>query len=547
MQAAPSPANEALRLNRLHGLGVLDTLPQEAYDHITSLASTICGTPIALISLVDSNRQWFKSRVGLEPTETPRELAFCAHAIHSPHDVMVVRDALCDERFHDNPLVTGAPDIRFYAGAPIVTDEGLALGTVCVIDREPRDLSAGQLSSLQSLAKLVLTLMAHDAQRREDEARRRTAEARESQIQAALTAAGLDLLSFVDHEYRYRYVNRCYLDYWGLPENQIVGRCIPEVMGEPLFSSVVKPHFDQALNGREVAYVADIHFPGKGLRTVEVSYLPVRGAEGGVSGVVVRAHDIHAIRQRERRLEATVEQLEHKTLEQQRFIHIVSHDLREPINTITNFAGLLAEEPHLDSATAARYLNFMLEGSRRMKKLLDDLIELLVLDRHALNVSQVSMDALVSSVQDDLRLAIERSSARLEVQTLHPVQGDATLLRIVMQNLIGNALKFCPADRAPEIRIDSELGPDGTTQVRVCDNGIGIPAGQSENIFEMFTRLNNKRDYQGSGLGLAISRRIAELLNGTIHVRANTGPGSCFVLALPSPCNPTEVPLHDHL
>jgi len=121
-------------------LGVLATLPQPAFDQITELASQICSTPIALITLVDHDRQRFKSRVGLAAKQAGREESFCGHAILDPKQVLVVEDALQDPRFSDNPMVLGGPEIRFYAGAPIVTEDGYALGTVCVIDRRARVL-----------------------------------------------------------------------------------------------------------------------------------------------------------------------------------------------------------------------------------------------------------------------------------------------------------------------------------------------------------------------------------------------------------------------
>lgn len=155
---APLPLNEAARLAALREYAVMDSELEASYDDVARLAAHICGTKIALISLLDEHRQWFKSHIGLDVRETSRDLAFCAHAIHQT-DVMVVNDATRDVRFRDNPLVTGAPDIRFYAGAPLITPAGLPLGTLCVIDQEPRVITKEQMEALSALARQVIALL----------------------------------------------------------------------------------------------------------------------------------------------------------------------------------------------------------------------------------------------------------------------------------------------------------------------------------------------------------------------------------------------------
>ncbi|HEY0701496.1 MAG TPA: response regulator [Candidatus Acidoferrales bacterium] len=152
---APLPENEAARLEILRRYAILDTFPEQEFDDLAQLAALICGTPIAAVTMVDRDRQWFKAKIGLEDNQTSREVSFCAHAILGL-EVMVIPDALDDKRFRDNSLVTGAPHIRFYAGAPLVTEQGFALGSLCVIDQVPRTLNAAQKEALKSLSRLVV-------------------------------------------------------------------------------------------------------------------------------------------------------------------------------------------------------------------------------------------------------------------------------------------------------------------------------------------------------------------------------------------------------
>ncbi len=184
---APLPENEARRLAALSEFAIVDTAPEAEFDDIADLAAQICETPIALISLVDSSRQWFKAKVGLTVSETPRDHAFCAHAIQRPAENLVVPDAALDPRFNTNPFVVGEPGIRFYAGSPLVTPDGEALGTLCVIDRQPRQLRPEQLRALNVLSRHVMTQLQLRRQLREQlrvEAALRESEASLSRAQA---------------------------------------------------------------------------------------------------------------------------------------------------------------------------------------------------------------------------------------------------------------------------------------------------------------------------------------------------------------------------
>lgn len=153
------PSTEAQRLSNLRDYMIMDTIPEVDFDQITMLASQICDTPISLVSLVDERRQWFKSHHGLKVRETPKDIAFCSHAINDPAHPFIVSDSRNDQRFYDNPLVTGDPHVIFYAGVPLVTPEGHALGTLCVIDNKPKEISGEQITALKALSNQVMCQM----------------------------------------------------------------------------------------------------------------------------------------------------------------------------------------------------------------------------------------------------------------------------------------------------------------------------------------------------------------------------------------------------
>ncbi|MFT6857022.1 MAG: signal transduction histidine kinase [Cyclobacteriaceae bacterium] len=159
MLAPEEHEKEQERLKDLASYTILDTLPETDYDDLTAIAAKICDTEISLISLIDDKRQWFKSHHGLAATETPKKYAFCAHAINDQENVFIVRDARTDERFHDNPLVTSDPNVIFYAGVPLISDNGLPLGTLCVIDHNPKSLSQSQIQSLKALGRQVMNIL----------------------------------------------------------------------------------------------------------------------------------------------------------------------------------------------------------------------------------------------------------------------------------------------------------------------------------------------------------------------------------------------------
>lgn len=541
MQIAPLPPNEPERLARLRGLGILDTLPQQAYDDISALAMAICKTPMAYIGFIDADREWLKSRKGLDVVEAPRDITLCAHAILEPDRVMVVEDTLQDPRFADNPMVTGDMGLRFYAGAPIVTADGMAVGTVCVIDRTSRRLDPLQIDALQRLSGLVSTLLEHE-RIRQDEARAQaeSAHLRNEQLVAMITA-GLDAQAYIDRDLTYRHANQKYLDYHGASREQVIGCTVMQLLEHDQGVGMVVENLRQAMLGKPVYYQRLGHYRGKGDRHVEVAMLPVFDDAGAVTGVVKRVHDIENLKRNEAQLRDTISLLERKTLEQQRFIQVISHDLREPINSINNFTSLLATD-HAPGwpADARKYLQFVQQGGQRISQMLDDLLRYVRLDKHRVDFCDVDADALARQVRDDLAAALQRTGGEIDIGPLPVVRGDATLLRLLLQNLVENGLKFTRDGQKPRVRLSHEATP-GHWLIHVEDNGIGIPPEHQAAVFDMFKRLHNRKVYAGSGLGLSICRRIADMHAGRLLLESSPDTGSRFTLLLqrqPEPVTP---------
>lgn len=212
---ASLPPDESARLEALRDYAVLDTPPEPDFDDIATLAAQICDMPIALITLIDENRQWFKAKVGLEDEATPREVAFCAHAINRPRELLVVNDATKDVRFADNPFVTEKNGIRFYAGAPLVTPGGHALGTLCVVDRKPREISAGQREALTVLSRHVMTQLQLRRQLRERERIEQALRTSEERFREMAENVGDLFYNFDPVQGRLLYATPVYEKIWG--------------------------------------------------------------------------------------------------------------------------------------------------------------------------------------------------------------------------------------------------------------------------------------------------------------------------------------------
>ena len=531
---APHPGNEVERLKALDRYNILDTPEEVAFDDLTALASYICGTPIALVSLVDANRQWFKSKVGLEATETPRDLAFCGHAILSPAEPLIVPNALEDERFATNPLVLSDPNIRFYAGVPLVTPDNYPLGTLCVIDRIPRRLTSEQIEALRALGRQVITQM----ELRINLAKLERTVIRHKHAKSALVssvATNRALLNAIpDSIFR---LNRdgTFVNYKAPKEGNLfqqtefIGKKVDEVMPEEVAQPMLHS-IGQAIQSGELQ-VFEYQLPFQGNTT----YWEARFAVTEKNEVMAIVRDITKRKQAEAELHGALEKEKQLNELKSRFISMASHEFRTPLTTILGSAELLKHYSH-KWTEEKKIVHFerIYSNVQHIAQLLDDILLIGQVEAGKLEFNPEPLDVVqfCSSLVEELQLSASSEHPIVFTCQFSGSEGclDEKLLRHILSNLLINAIKYSPTNSTVNFEL---ICQKDWAIFQIQDSGIGIPIEDQERLFESFHRAKNVGNIPGTGLGLAIVKRSVDLHGGKITVKSEVGVGTTFTVTIP--------------
>lgn len=594
MQAPDTPHNEAERLAALHALQVLDSPVEMAFERMTQLARDLFEVPIALVSLVDKERQWFKSHQGLEVSETSREVSFCAHAI--AHDApLIIEDTLLDERFKDNPLVGEQPHIRFYAGYPLRPFDSLAVGTLCLIDRQPRHFSERDLKILSSLAGQVEELLLqHKLQVDLTRSARRMHKEQDllkvlhqgiTDYQALMSGKRLwiflmeALRKLTDSDYALigevmptDTTNALKIHAitdlsWSEESRQLMERLRSGDMtltnpksllgnvfayGEVIMTDDVYSHTKRGgfPPGHPILhnYLGVPIFSGErliGMYAIANSKQPLNQALldwlqpfTDTCALLINLYSQMAERELVMRdLAVARDQAETANRAKSEFLSSMSHELRTPLNAIIGFSQLLAKgrrDPL--SEKQQRQIGQIEKSGQHLLSLINEVLDLARIEAGhlTLSIETIAIANVINDACSTLEANIEAAGITL-IRKLIPlncqVTADYTRTKQVMLNLLSNAIKYNSHRGTIHIAI-TQLSDE--IRISVTDSGKGIAAERQHELFEPFNRLGAEHEaVEGTGIGLAITRELIGRMQGRIGVESTVGEGSTFWFTLP--------------
>ena len=499
----------------------MDTGPEAVFDRVANLAARLIGVPVATITFVDGDRQWYKAAVGVPLMEMPRGVSFCAHTILGT-EPLVVPDLRLDPRFADNPLVAGAPHARFYAGVPLHDDDGHNLGTLCAIDLEARELAPAQLAILEDLAEIAM-----------DALRYRRAMNEKNDLMAAIENidAGVVVTDSLAPDAPIIFSNAAFDRITGYSAADFLGKNCRFLQGPGTDAATIERLRDavkhqRAFHGILLNYRKD----GTPFWN-ELTVTPVTDDTGRAIRLVAIQSDVTRRKEADDQLRENFERLRELETLRDNLTHMIVHDMRSPL-TVGMGSIQLMQMAKENRSTSDRELlaeanGALLELNRMVTSLLDV---------SRLESGDMPVDLVVQDLGELVRSALSRgrSIAGPRISEHLPaapvlVRCDTALMTRVIDNLVGNALKFTEATGRVEVVV-ARTGD--TVRLSVCDSGPGVAPEHREIIFQKFGQVAATRTEHSSGLGLAFCKLAVEAQGGAIGLDSETSVGSTFWVTL---------------
>lgn len=564
------PLNNASNTDRsllLRKYGFQEMPTDESFKDILRLATIICETPIAYISILDDKKQYILDQEGIRLDTIPVETSICQHTITN-EEILVIEDTLEDDRTKDLPIVNANPSIGFYAGFPLTNKERETLGAFCVMDYHARKLNHKQREALQILGGQImqafefrkqvsntLTIATNELpvnlvqkvdalekallntteklisqnqtikiekQKQQEVNKELLQQKRELQLVTDVIPA---CISFVDRNYCYQLNNSEYEKWFGITKEELKGKHVKFIIGEESFNEQLA-YFRQVFSGKVVQFEKVIRTIQKE-RCLRVRYIPAYDVDGEVIGTYVFAEDITELKQNQANLEKSNEGLKS-------FAYAASHDIRSPLRNIKGMGKLLKKELEEQGVSYnEKCLDYILESADQLDDLTNDLLTYTKIDQSAIQVEQLSVNAILEMVKSNLKEQIETKGATIihtdkeVVLSINRTDGIQ-----LFQNIISNAIKYQEKGNVPMVEVLFDQ-VDEWCEIAIKDNGIGIAKKHLDEVFKPFTRLHAHSEYSGSGIGLATCKKIVERYNSALGIDSVVGEGTVFSFKLP--------------
>jgi len=551
--SAPISPNEAQRLEALRALNLLDTPPEERFDRITRLAARVLNVPMASVVLVDENRSFFKSRIGIDSPEIPRADSFSPYTILE-NKQMVIPDAKLDERFADNPGVLGKPYIRFYVGDPIAAQDGSLVGALCVMDHQPRVPSAEDLAVLHDLALLAQIELNHGELTSAYKVQQQTGDklrASEERFRDVVDVPGKFLWE-VTLDGKIQFISERVKELLGFTGEEMKQKSFFEHV-VPDDAAIASAKFYLAAQKGQRFNELEFRMKAKGAEPIWMAArgAPMLGADGktlvGYRGI---CEDITERRQIQQEVIAAKETAESANKAKSEFLANMSHEIRTPMNAIVGMTGLLLGTSL--NSEQRDYAQTIRSSADTLLTIISEILDFSKIESGKLELEDHPFDLpiVVEEAVDCVALQCGEKGIDL-FWTIAPdvplgFTGDVTRVRQILVNLLANAMRFTSkGDVSIAVkRAENQLG-QAFILFSVRDTGIGIPADKIDKLFQSFSQVDNSttRKYGGTGLGLAISRKLTEMMGGNIWVESKDGEGSTFQVAIPLQQAPGPKPL----
>ena len=540
------------RLQVLNRYRVLSPTPNPTLDGLVRVAATLCDVPIAFVGFFDTEYQVIKASIGWQYARLPRQASLCTQTI-AQKTLIILEDLQKHPDFRQHPLLELDPKIRFYAGVPLITTEGLAIGTLAILDRQPRKLNPDQQDSLLSLGGMVLTHLNEQKYVQELRQVQRQQEKRDVELQrhALIFAHIHDALLVLDLGGRIIDCNPGASQVFGWSKAELFGKTLQHLhppMSETVRSlSVVKSILSDGGWQAQERFIRRDGSTG----TAQINAVPLQSKGKQTIGILVIYHDISdrylaelAWEQQKLALEQAQQVAQDANEAKGEFLAMMSHEIRTPMNAVIGMTDLLKETPL--SPEQRDFVDTIHTAGESLLTIINQVLDFSKLESGSFKLDFYSFDVqeYVENVLDLLAAkALEKGLGlfyRIAENVPLLVEGDGNRVRQVLLNLLGNALKFTEQG---EVMVDvSRVEPDSTTdpqavmvQFAVRDTGIGIPPEQQAKIFKPYAQadVSTARNYGGTGLGLNISHRLTELMGGKIWLKSKVGKGSTFFFAIP--------------